>query len=335
MVITDDEIIDVEPLEVEEPWPGEPVPSTSAAADAAVAAAASAFSTSTTVVAATDNSDTAVTTDVHDQLSTDLLNIQSEQTDRLDDEILRILGDDPSTHKSYGEDIHKDLTVRFEHVATNGLTKEARQELQDKYLPPSNCTLIDGPDLNPEIKAAISETVVKRDKSIEIKQKQIANAISCIGKAMIQLLSIEGKNTILIKFLMDASRILCDCQYLDSVTRRNFILGTIKKDMKDQLQTTKIDRFLFGKDLGETLKTAKAISKSGADLKFNSSAKPSQATGKKTNSLPAKNLNWKAPPPGRRPPRNQRNQQPASQRGRRTPSFRTSQPQAPQHRSHR
>lgn len=104
--------------------------------------------------------------------------------------------------------------------------------------------------------------------------------------------------------LMDAERILCHLQHHDSTVRRSFILTSVKKDMKDQLQNTKPDKMLFGQDLGDTLKTAKAISKSGADLKVPAS-KPAQPADKKslaaTNS--SKNLNWKGPyPPRKQPP---------------------------------
>lgn len=63
-------------------------------------------------------------------------------------EILEIL-EDPSQAKLYGKDFQQDLTIRIQHIATNGLSKEARKELLDKYLPPAHCALIDAPTLNP------------------------------------------------------------------------------------------------------------------------------------------------------------------------------------------
>lgn len=238
----------------------------------------------------------------------------------LDSTILEILGDDPSVVKQYGKEIQADLAVRLQHIATTGLTKETRKELCDKYLPPNNCILIDAPELNPEIKAAVSEAVIKRDKGIELKQKQLGRAITCISEALSMLMSKEDKDTSVIKLLMDASRLLCDNQNLDSVTRRNFVLFNLKKEMKDQMQKTKVDKLLFGADLAETLKTAKSISKSGADLKLQASsnkvtAPKNKATPQQT-AVPLKrnNLNWKAPPLNRRPQGGQRNREPALKR---------------------
>lgn len=79
-----------------------------------------------------------------------------------DNGIFELLGDDPSITTSYGKEINPDLAVRLQHFVTTGLSKELRKDLQGKYLPPSNCTLIDAPLLNPEIKTAVSDIVLKR-----------------------------------------------------------------------------------------------------------------------------------------------------------------------------
>ncbi|KAI5644143.1 hypothetical protein NE865_03796 [Phthorimaea operculella] len=218
----------------------------------------------------------------------------------LDGDILEILGEDPSKSKIYGKDIQKDLAVRFEHIATNGLTKELRKELKEKYPVPANCKLIDAPQVNPEAKAAISETASKRLGGMEQKQKQLASAISCLGEAITLLISQNNADSNLLKLLMDAARMICDTQYSDSLTRRYFILGSMKKDVKDQLLQTKIDTFLFGSNLAETLKSAKAINKSGAELKQTASFKPTTWKANNKNTFKKSNLNTKTAPSSHR-----------------------------------
>lgn len=88
------------------------------------------------------------------------------------------------------------------------------------------------------MKAAISGAVYKRDKGIEQKQKQLSTATSCITEALTLLLEESTKKKKLIRLLMDASKLLCDTQYSDSKTRRNFVLSNLK-ELKDQLQVTK------------------------------------------------------------------------------------------------
>ncbi|CAH2098216.1 unnamed protein product [Euphydryas editha] len=224
----------------------------------------------------------------------------------LDDELLSILGEDPSLVRSYGEDIQLDLASRLQHIARTGLPKEVRKELMDKYLPPANCTLIEAPILNPEVVAAVSEAVLKRDKGMELRQKQRTSAISCVAKALTLLMSSEPRNTVLIQILMDAIKLMCDSQNTESTIRRNFVLNTLKKDLKDQLQATKIDKLLFSENLADTLKAAKAISKSGADLKET----PSKQQSTKTKQ-PQKYLNWRGPPQNHRQKGTQRTKQPA------------------------
>ncbi|XP_028164008.1 uncharacterized protein LOC114355385 isoform X2 [Ostrinia furnacalis] len=99
-----------------------------------------------------------------EHISGETANKECENT-QLDKDILEVLGDDPSTTVQYGEEIHKELATRLQHITASGLTKETRKELQQKYLLPSNAILLGAPALNPEIKAALPETLANRDKA--------------------------------------------------------------------------------------------------------------------------------------------------------------------------
>lgn len=193
----------------------------------------------------------------------------------LDEEILSLLGETPTKDKKYGAEIQNDLAVRWEHIATSGLSKEARKELLEKHMVPNNCKKVEAPALNPEIKAALTDALLKKDKALETKQKQQAAAISCLSEALTLILASEHKDPKIIKLLIEAGRIMCDSQHTESLTRRSFICSTIKKELKDQLYDTEIDKFLFGEKLADTLKAAKAINKSATDMKA-TAPRPSQ-----------------------------------------------------------
>lgn len=231
----------------------------------------------------------------------------------LDSIILDILGVDPTATTNYGKEIHDQLASRFEHFATMGLAKDARKELNDKYLVPSNCVRIDAPVLNDEIKAALSEQLIKRDKAIEARQKLIAKAISSLATVITDEINTTStdKNQELLKKLMDVGRLLCDIQHSESLTRRNFAIFAVKKDLKEHLLNTKIDKHLFGENLSDTLKTAKAVCKSGTELKINTT-NFKKATPAQQRPQPAKNLNWKPPVPVRRQQGPQRSREPAA-----------------------
>lgn len=247
-------------------------------------------------------------------------------TEELDSELLAILGTDPSIEKSYGKDIQKDLASRLQHWTTEGLTKEGRKDLKEKYLTPGNCKLIDAPELNAEIKAAVSDELAKRDKALSIKQQQITTAITCLGEAITLLLSEKEKNTNLIKLTTDAARLMSDCHYSFSTTRRNFLLGALKKEVRDQLRVTKIDKFLFGDNLAETLKSAKAINKSGSELKVTAPKSQPKRPIQNTASS-SKHLNWRSQGPARRQTGPPKTKEPAmtSMRGRPANSSKQSQ----------
>jgi hypothetical protein len=199
----------------------------------------------------------------------------------------------------------------LQHWSNFGLDKDIRKELKERYLTPANCKLIDPPILNAEMKAALSVLNVKRDKAIEDKQKMLTLAIACFGEAMTRLMASKDKDTVLLKLLTDAARIVCDFQHVDNVTRRKFAMGGLKSEIKEQLQNTKVDKYLFGENLAETLKSAKAICKSSSDLK---PAAPKPLFRKQmpsTSTSVPRHLNWQNPGPARRPTGPPRMRQPA------------------------
>lgn len=215
----------------------------------------------------------------------------------LDDEILSFLGDPPNKGKKLGPKIQTEIAIRWEQAAISGVNKDLRKEFYDKYLTPENCTLIDPPALNLEIKAAISESLLKKDSAIQNKQKEVSAAISCIGLAIQRALCYDKKDTEMIKLLIDAGRIMCDIQHTESRLRRGYICSCIKKEVKDHLNDTKIDNFLFGEKLADTLKAAKTINKSGSEIKISTTSRPHMKYNMATRSL-----NSRGPAPGSRLP---------------------------------
>lgn len=216
----------------------------------------------------------------------------------LDTEILEILGNDPSNTDKYGPEIRNELANRLLHIVKEGLTKENRKNLMSKYLLPINCTQMDAPKINLEIKAAMPDTAVKRDRGIENKQKQMSSALACLSEIINSQLNSNTKNNDLLQKLMDICRILCDIQHTDSITRRNFILFALKNEIKEHLKNTKIDTLLFGENLADTLRSAKAVNKSGIELK----AEPNKAANTSYKGAVSRPLNRKAPLQARRPP---------------------------------
>lgn len=178
-----------------------------------------------------------------------------------------MLGDAPKPESALGNSIHKDLASRWQDILQKGLQKETKEKLQQEYLVPSNCDLLIAPALNPEAKAALSETLLKRDISIMQKQRQLGLAMSALAQAVDLLIKQESSPQKILKPLSDACRIICDSHYLETKTRRNFVISSINTKLKDTLINTVRDGFLFGDNVTEKLKVAKSIQKSGDTLK--------------------------------------------------------------------
>ncbi|XP_049865768.1 uncharacterized protein LOC126372770 [Pectinophora gossypiella] len=243
--------------------------------------------------------------------------------DCLDSATMEILGEDPTAKIEYGPSIHKEIANRLEHFAVSGIDRELRKELNKKYLTPDNCVRTGAPMLNDEIRAALPESVIKRDKILQAKQQQLATIISCLSSTITEQINQKEKNHDLLQKLMDMGRLLCDVQHAESIARRNFAIYSVKKEMKDHLAHTSIDKYLFGENLSEALKAAKAVNKSGSDLKIpTKTPKKNQPQASK----PQTSKNWKQPAQSRRQQTQQRSRETTSQRGQHTASSKRSPP---------
>ncbi|XP_074110238.1 uncharacterized protein LOC141534654 [Cotesia typhae] len=71
----------------------------------------------------------------------------------------------------------------------------------------------------------------------------------------------------MVAVLSDTARVLVDLQRDESLTRRLIITANINPALKETLNSTSMDEWLFGKNLEESLKTAKLIERSSKELK--------------------------------------------------------------------
>ncbi|XP_047022714.1 uncharacterized protein LOC124632772 [Helicoverpa zea] len=189
-----------------------------------------------------------------------------EETE-LEEDILLLLGDAPKTETPRGPAIHKDIASRWQLILANGLAKDSKDNICRDHNAPSNCDLLLTPLLNPEVKAALPEALVKRDAILQNKQKQLGVALSALATLTDMIISNELSRQKLLKPLSDASRILCDSHYQETRTRRNFIITSINHKLKNTLTEATRDSMLFGENLTEKLKAAKTIQQSGDALK--------------------------------------------------------------------
>ncbi|CAG9817149.1 unnamed protein product [Phaedon cochleariae] len=141
--------------------------------------------------------------------------------------------------------------------------------LMELHLPPTNLTLLKAPDINPEILKAIPSNTHKKDKFQQQNQSQLGKGLAALGAGINILLkeedNKENKNTVL-GLLSETGNLLTDVHYNMSLTRRGLITPTLSKTVKELTSAPPIEKLLFGSNLGERIKTAKAVERSVVGL---------------------------------------------------------------------
>lgn len=161
----------------------------------------------------------------------------------LDADILTLLGDAPKPDTKFGKGVHKDLALRWQEILDKGLPKEVKEKILIDYLIPENCNLLVAPSLNPEVKAALAESMIKRDSAIMAKQKQLGIAAAALTQA-VELTIAKENHTKILKPISDACRLICDSHHAETKTRRGFVVSSINADLRDTLLESKRETLL-------------------------------------------------------------------------------------------
>ncbi|XP_044594856.1 uncharacterized protein LOC123272220 [Cotesia glomerata] len=166
--------------------------------------------------------------------------------------------------------LHSSLSVRWKHWTANGVPKQEMEDLLSKYARQEG---LDAPKLNLEVSFNLGESAVKRDKFITENQKSVGSALSAVGSALSMLLEEDESidKLVFVERLSDATKILSDLHFRLSESRKAFILPGMTKQSKDVLSTTKMDEFLFGKNLSDKLKEARALDKLTQGMRYQQS----------------------------------------------------------------
>ncbi len=182
--------------------------------------------------------------------------------------MLQAIGKRLELDRKLGPPIHADIVARWDDIIKEGLSKEDRKNLFEKYPIPKNCTQYEPPGLNKEVKASLPDSILNRDKRIADKQERVSICLAALGSTLSDLSINETFERIdLIRVLSDVARVLVDLQRDETITRRLILITNLNPALKESLTATKPDKWLFGNNLTEALKVAKSLEKSSKDLK--------------------------------------------------------------------
>ncbi|XP_047987755.1 uncharacterized protein LOC125227444 [Leguminivora glycinivorella] len=329
------------PRAVDAPAPAPPPAPAAAAAPACAPAAA----TTTPAAPAPAPTSAATTT----QVTGEQIGLQESTpiVTALDPGLLCLLGDEPVKEETFGPCIHDDISTRWSDILVNGMKDDIKNDILKRYEIPENLKLAQAPILNPEIKVACNDNVLKRDNILSDKQKLLSTIITGVANTLSNILTtdstLDNNKQGIIKSLSDTGRLLCHLHFSETQSRRNFLVPSLNKEIKDNIKDLKRDSLLFGKELQESLKSIKAMTKTGAELRPTVTKPKWTPKHQQAGAGPSTSraLNWRGQPSSAsRPPPRQSRQTPArtsyTRGGRRPPppSRRASDRRAPPPRPH-
>lgn len=182
------------------------------------------------------------------------------------DNLLEVLGDDPSLSHEVEVPIPDEIRARYLNWTTQGLPQANLEELFYQYKAPDFLVV---PRLNPEIILLLQEAAKRRDEYCCQSQELTLKALVSVGGIFAvhfddELHTNEDRQTrkALTGMNNEVAKLSCH-QFFEQVeARKASIIPNIKDDhMKALLRGKKTDEFLFGADLAEKIASLTKIKK--------------------------------------------------------------------------
>lgn len=171
----------------------------------------------------------------------DTKSTETTESKKLDEEVELLLGDDLRAKKKEQVGLHESLVARWSSWVTDGLPKEVKDKVLEKYPRKGNISL-KASELNKEIAATLSKTGVKRDQLFTLEQNLAGSALSALGQGIRMIIRDEGEPLDcleLLEKLADAGKLMVQLHYQVSSARRAFVSPILTKSMKNLLKATK------------------------------------------------------------------------------------------------
>lgn len=159
----------------------------------------------------------------------------------------------------FGDPLRPCVANSFASLTSHDADKDKLDSWKKKYKAPENCKLLCAPKVNPEIWNQLPNKAKQRDFQLQHLQSNISMATVAIGKAVEEIMSEDPGQDSVLSYLMEGANIL-GCASRDmSIRRRHEIKQSINADFSGICgNSTPITEYLFGDNVTESLKTAKA-----------------------------------------------------------------------------
>lgn len=145
------------------------------------------------------------------------------QETKLEADVLEVLGERLRPERVLAPAVHSHLATLWLEIIEKGLPAEERKGFLKKIPPPQNCVFIDPPKLNLEVKAALDNTVIKRDERIFEKQEKVAASLAGVGKVIDLLIkSNPADKKKYLEPLNGVAKLLADLQHDETSIRKTY-----------------------------------------------------------------------------------------------------------------
>jgi hypothetical protein len=182
---------------------------------------------------------------------------------------MSLLDDGQLLNNLEGPEFHEEIVNRWGKILKEGLDKDKRKNILEKYPTGKNLQLAKAPKLNDEILSSLPDQAVKQDNFLCQVQNHISAILTAMGSPINQIITQvpppENDNTIL-KNLIDAGRLLTDLHYSMSKHRKYLIGPLLNSNLKKVVEESPITDNLFGDNLYDRIKSDQAIKKAGVEL---------------------------------------------------------------------
>lgn len=182
------------------------------------------------------------------------------------EEVFSILGSRPKTEGNNGKSFHEEIVIRWNAYLKNGLSKDQREELMNKYMLPANCKALVPPQINNEIQPCLPKFANEHDMFMTALQEQLAHGLAAVGSVIDSMLP-NQEQLGNVKILADACQLFTNVHHAISIHRRYKIMPHLNLECKKVAKTLEHDEFLFSKNFTEAVKNEQAVKRASVTFK--------------------------------------------------------------------
>jgi len=199
-----------------------------------------------------------------------------------------------------GPPINTDVAVAITRLYQHRQPKESLEKIRSECKLPENCKSISVPKVNPEVWSVMPQRGRQSDFSLQVTQQQVTTASIILAKITETLFDADASKLVasrqdLLKSSLEALTVLGGLTQDINQKRKNEIRPFLNKDISAICSAASSTELLFGDNLADQLKNAKATTSIIRTTQAKSFYKPHRFTPYKTSVI-NNSLNWRGSP---------------------------------------